>query len=363
IMVIAAGFDYLTSAGDISKLSSAKKRFLSTAFGLVSLFGSYIILNTINSELLNVNINNLACEEGIVVKTDKGSTACIQESTPNIPYKIESTTSWNFKPDSATKVYKVYAYSDVNYGGTITDVPLDGSIPSSSKSVFIIFRKLGLYLYDDTGLKPTSANPYPFFTDKNIPDLNLDKLDNQIGSIDNLSSPPSLVYQAIVFTGSNYSGRCSQIIGGQSVSNLSSAEGSYYGPTIGADTLSSLIVFKSDNSTEPRGKVEFCDKINCPSGSVVCTIENDAGQIFSEYDGFSLGACKPPDGGTILSFRFSGNIGVVIRSSLGNCAYWNSNSPDLSPGNLKATLIESPVCPQCPIGTEKPQGYIIFPID
>lgn len=52
VMMIIGGFQYLTSAGDSSKISAGKKRITDALIGLVLAFGSYILLYTINPNLV-----------------------------------------------------------------------------------------------------------------------------------------------------------------------------------------------------------------------------------------------------------------------------------------------------------------------
>lgn len=56
ITLVSAGFQYLTSAGDITKMSEAKKQITSTITGLVLLLSTFLILSTINPELTTLDI-------------------------------------------------------------------------------------------------------------------------------------------------------------------------------------------------------------------------------------------------------------------------------------------------------------------
>jgi hypothetical protein len=51
ISLIIAGFQYLTSVGNETAMREAKDRIQSAIFGLILLFGSWLILNTINPQL------------------------------------------------------------------------------------------------------------------------------------------------------------------------------------------------------------------------------------------------------------------------------------------------------------------------
>lgn len=52
VMIVLGGSRYLTSAGDPSKMDDAKSQIFSAILGLVVIFASWMILNTINPELV-----------------------------------------------------------------------------------------------------------------------------------------------------------------------------------------------------------------------------------------------------------------------------------------------------------------------
>ncbi len=53
IVLLTAGIQYLTSTGSPEKMKGAKKRILSVFWGIAILFGSYILLTTINPQMLS----------------------------------------------------------------------------------------------------------------------------------------------------------------------------------------------------------------------------------------------------------------------------------------------------------------------
>ncbi len=64
IALVSAGFEYLGSAGDVGKMTNARKKIGSAIVGLVLLLSSWLILNTINPELttfqpVSFSISNL----------------------------------------------------------------------------------------------------------------------------------------------------------------------------------------------------------------------------------------------------------------------------------------------------------------
>lgn len=59
IMLVWAGFEWLTSVGDPAKISSAKDRIFSAFLGLVIILASYLILQVINPDLIMLNLPDL----------------------------------------------------------------------------------------------------------------------------------------------------------------------------------------------------------------------------------------------------------------------------------------------------------------
>src|SRR3990167_7897405 len=80
-IIVFGGILYTVSAGNASKQDDAKQWITGALIGLLLLFGSYLILNTINPELTKLNdlklIVNEAAESGdtgSVIVIDPGST-------------------------------------------------------------------------------------------------------------------------------------------------------------------------------------------------------------------------------------------------------------------------------------------------
>jgi len=65
IALIYAGIIYLTSAGNPTQTKNAKDHLKSAAFGLVLLFGTFIILNTINPQLTKITLPPLSPSSNI----------------------------------------------------------------------------------------------------------------------------------------------------------------------------------------------------------------------------------------------------------------------------------------------------------
>jgi len=62
IALLIAGFLYLTSIGDPARMKEAKDRILAAIGGLILLLGSWLILNTLNTQLTKLEIPNFGRE-------------------------------------------------------------------------------------------------------------------------------------------------------------------------------------------------------------------------------------------------------------------------------------------------------------
>jgi len=55
-MIVFAGFQYLTSGGNTAQQKDAQERIMNAIIGLALLFAFYIILHTINPNILNTSL-------------------------------------------------------------------------------------------------------------------------------------------------------------------------------------------------------------------------------------------------------------------------------------------------------------------
>jgi len=54
LMLVWGGFEWLTSAGDVARLSAAKETISSAIFGLIIVLSSYLLIKIVNPDLLSL---------------------------------------------------------------------------------------------------------------------------------------------------------------------------------------------------------------------------------------------------------------------------------------------------------------------
>ncbi|MFA5071820.1 MAG: pilin [Candidatus Pacearchaeota archaeon] len=381
IMMVMAGIEWVTSSGNPSKIESAKGKIANTLFGVAVLIGCYLILNTINNQLLSVKIEDLSCSYGIVVSAKQASDGkiereCIDSSQTNIENEIISTLEWRI-PENY--LLRVYAYSEPDYKGTITQIncksgTCSGSI-NGAKSIYFLSNTPGIYLYDDNSYTPR-VKGYPFFVANSIPDLSKNDFDNFTRSLEIINpdqEKQQIQYTAIVFKDQNYQGRCAFVA--QSISDMDDYVEGYYTDSVGDDEISSIIVAKSnldeDAINENRGKIILYTKTNCgksdedPTDQIkACPIKIDSvasGQkdIFKECAAYKFDENKDE----VMSFEITGAAGLVLSTSKvgeGNeetyCMYFNKAS--LKEGTCYGTVRDTHIFT---VGGETPKSFIIIP--
>ena len=104
VQIFYAGWLYLTAAGNIAKTSQAMSKISNAILGIVLLFSSYLILNTINPDLVgnDFNLPNLRGNEVEKVNYENNSNfspTTIITTTTVLPTDSTTTTR---SPDSGT---------------------------------------------------------------------------------------------------------------------------------------------------------------------------------------------------------------------------------------------------------------------
>lgn len=117
LMIIVAGIQWLTSAGNQEKIGAAKKRIMGAVIGILILALSYTILNTINPYLVNLRLPQV----WILNTSSHGSEFC--RDLPNLSKtmfrEISSDSKKVFQPEEVKRMYDAQvfplAYSESSF--------------------------------------------------------------------------------------------------------------------------------------------------------------------------------------------------------------------------------------------------------
>jgi hypothetical protein len=377
VIVIMAGIEWMTAEGNPSKIESAKSKIKNTLLGIAVLIGSYVVLNTINPELETIKVTQLKCSQGIIVTrvpledSNEISQVCITDTMSKIGYDIQSTLEWNFEPDS---LLAVYTYSGEGFTGTRQEFSCESGCSSGeisgAKSIFFLWKKSGLYLYDSVNYA-INTKSFPLYTEDSISNLAEKSFDNSTSSIKILNpdqSKEKINYQAILFTDPNYSGSCSFLA--KNVSNMNSGVDGYYSVPLKNNTLSSLMIVRQpvpdlpDVGVVTLYTVPDCAESTSNSSAEVkkCTLRG-YGHHNIYNDSYLTCTEKLDPGDAIMSLSISGPIGVVLSSTTvgatnGKCVYYDINS--IVGGGICQSKLPTAIYDP---GKTQPLSFILFPVE
>ncbi len=120
-VLVYGGFEYLTSTGNVEKVRDAKERIASALLGLLILFGSYLILVSINPQLVIFHIPSvyptfsilkhgvLVCKERANVNVNTAWNLQNEALDPNTPIERKRQIKEQLKP-LLEKIYEEQCY-------------------------------------------------------------------------------------------------------------------------------------------------------------------------------------------------------------------------------------------------------------
>jgi hypothetical protein len=182
--LVYGGFSYLTSAGNPTAIGDAKDRITSGILGLIILLASFIILTTINPQLVNLKITPEQFQKGVILYD---SASCLGSTNPQgeegknflrVRRSLSSLEDFNDKTKSiyfynSSDELEVYLYPKENYqdppSWKSTDQPpfnpgcISTGRISGSSSIVLYWKTPGVYLFTDKECK--DPNPRLFVAD------------------------------------------------------------------------------------------------------------------------------------------------------------------------------------------------------
>ena len=343
-VMVLGGFLYLSSVGDPTAISDAKSRMFSGILGLVLLLCSYIILTTINPQLIIFGeMEPLEPVTGIYLINADDEKRYFAGSVPSI--KDFSPISVEFI-SSPGELDSIFIYDEENYEGNIQRIPDTGvgdvvSVPFA-ESISFFWNRPGVYLYEKTKLE-IDKRP-PLYLSGSVASLGGD-WNKKAKSVIIKHPSKQICKGAVFFTDPGFEGRCGDISVcwpplwpavvdfTTSVADLSIGDGSTYFSSIGNNEISSLHLYTVDTTKEYPGNVVFYDEINCKGNEILRTpkkgawMENFVGEPWNDPD------AKPGDtwDNRVLSFRINGEYKVILRTK----ALPPTNPPSEAHANLK----------------------------
>jgi len=382
-VLIWAGFLYLTSAGNLSQMEDAKRKIIGSLLGLTIIISSYLILYTINPQLVRWGPETVEPEQGIYLIDNKGRKHFVNDTTDKMDYSNINQIEFVSPPSS---LLAVYLYNDEGFKGDEERIIDKGSHSTSSvnlvhdvKSVYFLWNRPGVYLCPTT----PSGSPWyicptrPLYTVSSIADLSQypygsgGTYDNEIESIQIIEPATGGYYIVILFDQNNYTsengcpfllvpnGTTTPVGWVAHIDNLSKEADFNNDPPIGKNELSSLIVTLRDPDKQVSGTITFFDKENCLPGGETYDVGIVSSTVYIDKD-------LDTWDNKIRSLRISGTGGVVLASDKdfkGRCrcfTYQGGSGYEIDSSRC-VTRLPTEVCdPNNP--STCPSSLVIFPL-
>ncbi len=380
IMIISAGIDFIIAGGEPGKISSAKSKIQNALFGIVILLSSYWVLQTINPSIKEIKDPNLknCLSGGLILKIQDGekiTERCISQSERKL--EINGTIisqEWTYE-DGAVK--EIWAFTGEDFQGAATKIFQDlnprtpqpfnvlADISSDIKSLYILPRFSGLYLYDaeNYGIE-TNA---PIYINTSIKDLNVSNKFSDKASSFMLVDGDSR-YAGFIFDSINYVGACSPF--SINMSPTLNHNSSFNIDYIGNKKTTSIILYKRE--TAPAGKIVLYNNQGCPEqgsaentkceidvtsaqGKILILGAGSSSNILTEYP------C-PDFIGDITSIKISGSGGIVVRGTDNSCHYYDSNDI-LKGGDCIGSIKGDNVFIDSLYSSVRPKEVMVFPLE
>ena len=265
-VLFTAGVDFISSQGDVKKISGAKTKIKNAFLGLIVLLSSFMILNTINPQIASISIDKLpeSTYEEVVIPEGSG----------------------------------VYLYDAPGYVSIIDSLRVTETMVNFSDSKFTERTQSIKFVNPEGDQFKFGAVIFA----KNV--------NSQLGS------------------GYDLRGNCSFIL--SDISDLDSAFGKENNPPIGKNNLSSIIVFKTktDPVSVTLYNSANCKKRSDEYGvqkdeENMCTINSSNGFV-------DLNVACPKFKGEVVSVQTSNNAGVLFKATkkdvAGRCQFFESNN-------------------------------------
>jgi hypothetical protein len=396
VILVYGGVSYLVSAGSVTKMKSARTKIYGGLFGIMIVLGSYLVVRTINPNLVGITDEPLIPSHGIClysqpdVDTGKQDLFCIQESTPEIILPVGFEIDFVEIESPKEELSAIFLFPEYNYAGgsfqTIRNNFVDENgktrqdFSYNPKSIYFDEVISGLVLFPTENCR-MDFDDYP----DNLPlpigigssDLGLfndrteslrfrftydnaeDWLSNHtVGTLDYYS--PDIYWGGVFHTKTGGEGQCGIVYEGTTIDthNIPISEGVIANYTvipkctatnsldIEPSRIRSVDVFARQFSEELRGGVTFCQNLDFATdvdGTGCHTIS--AAEIQNGHEYFWEEEISYPWNGLerIYSVKVDGSYWVVLNNDLlynddenagADCQVFKDSTTDLKSSSI-----------------------------
>lgn len=299
------GIRYLLSLDNPEAMKDARTWISSGTIGLFIILASYLILSTINPEIVAPSIQEVEPISGIYLINDQEEKYYVADSKDEISFKASSIEFISDKD----QLLSVFVCSEGTFNKENSEEKKNnGGAHSISnvKSIYFLWHEPGVYLYTKTG---QGTPPPPLFLQTSADDLK--SYDNRIKSIMTKDMEDEFSYLSILFSEPNFEGENGIGIAiSEKDFNINNVNG-----TISSIDVSSVVSIGESSS---GGEVIFYDDIECKEkeedGKSIKVKAGDSpgGSSLSQFNEF--GKSVKFDEWDVLSFEIKRSCWVIFNT-------------------------------------------------
>ncbi len=339
--LVLGGFRYMSSVGSPPAMDDAKDQIFSGILGLVILLSSYLILTTVNPQLVILKTKKTPIKAGVVLcsadcTTDAQLMGLAEDKKKYIGINypsLEGFTASHIHFLSSSGDLEAIVYPQENWEGKGEKITSSGPLPIVPKSIMLRWKLPGVYLVD------TSTGEEVFLT-SDIPNLSVLRFEDKANKIKFKLSKndvdKNVVYGAVLHEDREYQGQGKIFLSnsgkGSSTTFLDGSEEivqdiqglNEYGDV---EKPSSVHIFTVNNNPA-SGYVKLCEKEECqPGGEQVF----EQTQISPPYKLKDLAGDNLDD--NLRAIEIEGNYLLVLfenDNATGKCAVFKRSIPKLT---------------------------------
>jgi len=301
VVLIYGGIRYLFSSNNPGSMKEARIWIYSGIVGLLIALVSYLILNTINPEIIVPKLEEIKPNTGIhLINGEKEK--YIADSQNRITFDATSLEFINTEEE----LYSVFVCGEEEFDGKNSKELINNGagttyLVSNVNSIYFLWNRPGVYLYEKAGL---STPPPPSFLQSSSRYLSNETKSIRIKDPGGEEDPSFL---AILFSDIDFEGKK-----GIGVAIKDSYDINYVKNKISSIDVSYVLPLNSPEAND--GEVIFYDDIDCHKEKQSLSSKSGAssgGNHFSEFNKFgkSVNFSFP-----VLSFEIKGNAWVIFNT-------------------------------------------------
>lgn len=355
--MLMAGISYMSSMGNPAALGDSRNRMSSAFLGVILLLSSFLLLSTINPEIVTMTLPSIANERFITLTFASGDEINIKSSNAFLPE--DGAVSLSYGENTESDGVDIIIYSEIRYEGSSEKITDAGSLPFHAKSIVIAWKLPGVRLFPETDY---GGDPHLYLNSSG----SLGGFDDKAKSISIYSIESNDRLMAVLHEDEAFQGKCA-VIYGEEKENLNNEE---YGGIVGNSKTSSITVLKPRRTElgSLTGGVKFFDKngdqIEC-SGPY-CESENSVRNVKTGSTG-GIGIADDK----IYGLEITGSYAVILFKDTNfrdKCEVFTSSNSDFSdnamgkcPSGICFCIPILDWCPPC-VGSCV-SSLIVFPLD